>query len=84
MVIVSPRVIAEHTLCFEFPATNNKAEYETFIIGLQIVKELGMQDLKAYNNLKLVIRHIRDDYKARGEKYDKVPTKGQTLGFYTS
>ena len=31
-------VIMEHSLCFDFQTTNNKAEYEALIIGLKLPK----------------------------------------------
>lgn len=56
---------------FEFPAMNNETEYEALITGLQVDKELGVQNLKANSDFQLVVGHIRDDYEAREENMIK-------------
>ena len=41
IVLVSPKGIRlEHSLRLSFRASNNEAEYEAFIVGLRVVKEL--------------------------------------------
>lgn len=51
VVIISPEgIIIEHGLHFEFLVTNNKAEYEALIVGLNITKEIELQDLRVYSN----------------------------------
>lgn len=65
MVITSPEgVISEHALCFEFLATNNEAEYEVIIMGLEATKELEVWDMKVYSDSQLVIKHIKGDNEA--------------------
>ena len=41
IVLVSPKGIRlEHSLRLSYIASNNEAEYEAFIVGLRVVKEL--------------------------------------------
>lgn len=42
VIIVSPEEII--ALYLEILATNNEAKYEALIVGLEIAKELGVQD----------------------------------------
>lgn len=44
---------------------NNEAEYEALIMGLGAAKELGVQDLKVYSDIQLVVRCIKGDYGAQ-------------------
>ena len=45
----------EHSLCFDFQMTNNQAKYETLIVGLKLVKDLGVKSLIAKSDSQLVI-----------------------------
>ena len=47
LILISPEgIVVEYALRFEFPATNNGAEYEALIAGLRIAKELGIDRLR--------------------------------------
>lgn len=82
MIIVSLEgVMAKHALCLKFLVTNNKAEYETFITGLQVVKELEVQDVKVNSDSQLVIKHIKGDYGARKENITKYLSKVEDMAF---
>lgn len=50
VIASSKEIIAKNGLCLEFLATNNEVEYEALIAGLNIPKELEVQDLKVYRN----------------------------------
>lgn len=41
---------------FQFPATNNEAEYEAILIGLKVAKSLRARDVLLKSDSKLVIR----------------------------
>ena len=49
----------------EFPATNNKAEYEGILTGLRLGRALGIKHLLVQNDSKLVIGQIREITKRR-------------------
>ena len=56
LILISPEgIIVEYTLRFEFPTTNNGAEYEALITGLKIAKELGVDQLQVHNDSQLVV-----------------------------
>ncbi|KAL0400313.1 UNVERIFIED_CONTAM: Ribonuclease HI [Sesamum radiatum] len=48
-----------------FPATNNKAEYEALILGLQLAREAGARDLNVCTNSQLVAMQIEGMYETR-------------------
>ena len=56
------------TLRFGFKASNNEAEYEASITGLNLAKEMKVESLEAYSDSKLIVYQIIDKYQARGEK----------------
>ncbi|XP_074265772.1 uncharacterized protein LOC141588217 [Silene latifolia] len=67
----------------EFKATNNEAEYEALILGMQIAQGLKVRNLRVYSDSLLVVNHVNNEYVARDSKmiaYLKVAMK-QKLTF---
>ena len=58
----------EYALSFGFQASNNKAEYEVFIDGLNLAHSMEVDQLEVCSDSQLVVKHIEDSYEARGEK----------------
>ena len=46
----------KQSLKFEFKASNNQAEYEALIVGLQLAREMGANDLIVKSDSQLLIR----------------------------
>ena len=44
----------------EYEATNNVAEYEALLLGLQTARSMGIQHLKALGDSELVARQVRN------------------------
>ena len=44
----------------EYEATNNVAEYEALLLGLQTAKNMGIQSLKVMGDSELVVRQVRN------------------------
>ncbi|CAL8111835.1 unnamed protein product [Prunus armeniaca] len=60
--------IAQQSHLFSSPytletCTNNRAEYEALIIGLEMLVELGIQSVKILGDSMLVLKHIVGEYK---------------------
>jgi ribonuclease HI len=53
-----------------FKATNNAAEYEALIHGLRIAASLGIKQLLAYGNSKVVIQQVNKDWDCSRKKMD--------------
>ena len=58
----------EYALRFGFHASNNEAEYEAVIVGLNLAHFIENDQLEVSNDSQLVVKQIEDSYKARGEK----------------
>ena len=54
-----------------FPMTNNKAEYEALIAGLDLAKAAGVIDMVVYCDSQVVISQVNDDYECKGEQMKK-------------
>ena len=64
IVIISPKGI-KTTLSFSlaFKCTNNQVEYEALVIGLEILMELGAQEVNIIRDSQLVLRQLTGEYK---------------------
>ena len=64
IVIISPRRV-NTTLSFNltFECTNIQAEYETLVISLEILQELGTKDVPVIGHSQLVLRKLIGEYK---------------------
>ena len=45
----------EYALRFEFRASNNKAEYEALLVGLQLATTMGAEQIRVYSDSQLVV-----------------------------
>ncbi|GJR49182.1 reverse transcriptase domain-containing protein [Tanacetum coccineum] len=60
-----------YALRFKFEATNNEAEYEALIAGLRIAKEIGVRNLQANVDSRLVANQVNGTYTAK--EADMIP-----------
>ena len=69
LILTSPDGIdTEYALRFGFRASNNEAEYEAVIAGLNLANFMEVNQLEVSSNSQLVVKQIEDSYEARGEK----------------
>ncbi|XP_061372972.1 uncharacterized protein LOC133315385 [Gastrolobium bilobum] len=67
MIVENPDGVSiEHSLSFEFNATNNQAEYEAMIAGLIQAREMGARRLKVFSDSQLVTFQISGEYQTKG------------------
>jgi len=57
--------------------SNNVSEYNTLLIEIQLVEEIGVKNLKVYGDLKLIVNHVHEEYEVRHE--DLVPYHNSTI-----
>ncbi|XP_074301285.1 uncharacterized protein LOC141632659 [Silene latifolia] len=78
VVIISPQ---NHVMPYSFTLTqfcsNNVAEYQALILGLQMAIEIGVRDMDIYGDSQLVISQVLDEYEVRKE--DLIPYHRQAL-----
>ncbi|KAL2225468.1 UNVERIFIED_CONTAM: Ribonuclease HI [Sesamum indicum] len=48
-----------------FPVTNNEAEYEALILGLELAHEVGARDLEVFTDSQLIALQIEGTYETR-------------------
>ena len=69
LILTSPDGIdMEYVLRFGFQASNNEAEYEAIIAGLNLSHSMEVDQLEVSSDSQLVVKQIEDSYEARGEK----------------
>ena len=61
------RIKCSHCFRFEFKATNNEAEYEALLAGMEVDEELGADFLLVRSDLQLVVNHVSGLYQAKGD-----------------
>ena len=66
LILTSPEGIdIEYALRFGFRTSNNEAEYEAVIAGLNLAHSLEVDQLEVYSDSQLVVRQIEDTYEAK-------------------
>ncbi|XP_027082589.1 uncharacterized protein [Coffea arabica] len=77
--------VCSYALRFGFPATNNEAEYEALIAGLQLARRLGAQQIHVRSDSQLVVRQVLGEYEAKGETMQRYLSKvHQLTGYFES
>ncbi|GAA0141456.1 hypothetical protein LIER_02593 [Lithospermum erythrorhizon] len=62
-----------------FEATNNVAEYEALVAGLELVRSLGVWQILVRGDLKLMMNQIRGDCGIKNESLVKYHAKATSL-----
>ena len=68
MILTSlDEIDVEYALRFSFQASNNEAEYEAVIAGLNLTHSMKVDQLEVSSDSQLVVKQIEDSYEAKGE-----------------
>jgi ribonuclease HI len=67
------------SLRLEFKTTNNEAEYEAVVVGLEMALELGADSVEVRSDSQVIVGHIRGEFEAKGEKMKKYLAKVQSM-----
>jgi len=57
--------------------SKNVVEYNALLIGMQIAEEIGVKNLKAYGDSKLIVNQVHGEYEVRHK--DLVPYHNTTI-----
>ncbi|GKA02230.1 reverse transcriptase domain-containing protein [Tanacetum coccineum] len=68
-----------YAMRFRFEATNNKAEYEALIAGLRITEQMGVKNLQAHVDSRLVANQVNGSYIAKESGMVQYLNKVKTL-----
>ncbi|RVW81428.1 Pol polyprotein [Vitis vinifera] len=58
----------EQAIRMGFSASNNEAEYEAILSGLDLALALSVSKLRIYSDSQLVVRHIQKEYEAKDSR----------------
>lgn len=64
---------------FDFPASNDKAEYEALIAGLRMARAMGATCLDIRSDSQLVVNQITEEYQAKDNMMEKYLHKVREL-----
>ncbi|GJX26250.1 reverse transcriptase domain-containing protein [Tanacetum coccineum] len=80
LILINPEGMEfTYALRFRFDATNNEAEYEALIAGLKIVEQMGVQNLQANVDSRLVANQVNGTYVAKENDMIRYLEKVKTL-----
>nr|XP_027075726.1 uncharacterized protein LOC113699556 [Coffea arabica] len=66
-----------YTLRFDFPASNNEAEYESLLTGLWIAHQMGITAIQVRSDSQLVVLQVLGEYEIKEEVMKKYLAKVQ-------
>ena len=52
----------------DFPTTNNEAEYETLVAGLDLIRATGATSVVIYCDSQVITNQVNGDYECKGER----------------
>ncbi|XP_027156526.1 uncharacterized protein LOC113757421 [Coffea eugenioides] len=61
-----------YALRFDFPASNNEAEYEALLTGLRISHQMGVTAIRVWSDSQLVVYQVRGEYEAKEDVIKKL------------
>ncbi len=68
-------------------STNNQAEYEGLLLGLELAKKLGGQNIECFLDSELVVKQLKGEYKVKDIKMknlkDKIDACAESFGSVT-
>ncbi|XP_025670714.1 uncharacterized protein [Arachis hypogaea] len=72
IILESPAgVIYEQSVKFEFPVSNNQAEYEALLGGLVLAQEVGAKRLEVCSHSQVITSQVNGSYQARDSLLQK-------------
>ncbi|RVW43990.1 hypothetical protein CK203_113535 [Vitis vinifera] len=72
----------EQAIRLGFSASNNEAEYEAILSGLDLALALSVSKLRIYSDSQLVVRHVQKEYEAKDSRMARYLAK-LTIGTLT-
>lgn len=74
IVLLSPK--GDRVECMvrlDFPTTNNEAEYEALVVGLDLAKAAEATSVVIYYDFQVVANQVNGDYECKGRKDEEIP-----------
>ena len=67
MLVTPEKLVMEKSLRLGFLATNNEAEYEVLLAGMEMVNQLKGKVVELYLDSRLVVGQVNGEFEARDE-----------------
>ena len=61
----------------DFPTTNNEAEYEALVAGLDLAKAARATSVVICYDSQVITNQVNGDYECKGERIKKVPRSSE-------
>ena len=61
----------ECMILLDFPTTNNEAEYEALIVGLDLAKATGAKNMIVHYDSQVVTNQVNGSYECKNERMNK-------------
>ena len=74
MLISPKKETLKYVVRLQFPATNNKVEYEALLTGLSLAKALEAKNLIVQADSQLIIGQVKGDYEAKKDFHSTLTT----------
>lgn len=71
-------IVIEVSLGLSFAMTNNTAEFEAFLAGIRITKDMGAKRIKICTDSQLMASQVTDEYQVREENLQEYVQLMQT------
>ena len=68
MVLTPEKLVMEKSLRLGFLATDNEAEYEALLAGMEMVNQLKGEVVEVYSDLRLVVGQVNGEFEAWDER----------------
>ena len=83
-MLLSPKGdVVECMICLDFPTTNNEAQYEAVVAGLDLARAAGVTSIVIYYDSQVITNQVNGDYECKGERMkrylDKVKMRVDNL-----
>ncbi|GJZ73635.1 reverse transcriptase domain-containing protein [Tanacetum coccineum] len=80
LILTNPEGVEfTYALRFEFNASNNEAEYENLLVGFRIIEQIGVKNLEAKVDSRLVANQINGSYVAKEQSMIQYLEKAKAL-----
>jgi len=64
VVLISPHnYVIPRAFSLKESCSNNVSKYNALLIGMQLAEEIGVKNLEAYGDSKLIVNQVRGEYK---------------------
>ena len=61
----------ECMICLNFPTTNNEAKYKALVVGLDLAKAAGAENMVVYCDSQVITSQINGNYECKNERMKK-------------